>query len=312
MKPREKLLAIIVGAFVALFLLSWGYQQIAGAFEKRHKQIADLEETIRKKQHTLDLGARASKQIAEFQKQSLPSDPELALQLYTQWLWNLVDTSDLADPKVVPLPSLTKNTAYNKFDFTIKAECDLSLKQALDFLYGFYSTNQLHRISQLTLKPKPDGKQMDVMIEVQALIVPGADRSDRLNLEPSKKLQLADAAAYQKLIGGRNLFAEYTPPPAVREHRPEPVVKPTFDVAKYATVTGIIEDNSKPQLWLRVKTTGQTLRLSVGEEFTVGDVQCKVESIGGRDAVVTVAGKRKQVHLEDNLRDAVELPSEEL
>jgi len=49
MKPREKLLAIIVGAFVALFLLSWGYQQIAGAFEKRHKQIADLEEAIRKK-----------------------------------------------------------------------------------------------------------------------------------------------------------------------------------------------------------------------------------------------------------------------
>jgi len=259
----------------------------------------------------LDLGARASKQIAEFQKQSLPSDPELALQLYTQWLWNLVDTSDLVDPKVVPLPSLTKNTAYNKFDFTIKAECDLSLKQALDFLYGFYSTNQLHRISQLTLKPKPDGKQMDVMIEVQALIVPGADRSDRLNLEPSKKLQLADAAAYQKLIGGRNLFAEYTPP-VVRERRPDPAPRPTFDVAKYATVTGIIEDNSKPQLWLRVKTTGQMLRLSVGEEFTVGDVQCKVESIGGRDAVVTVAGKRKQLRLEDNLRDAAELPNEEL
>jgi len=311
MKPREKLLAIIVGAFVALFLLSWGYQQIAGAFEKRHKQIADLEDAIRKKQHTLDLGARASKQIAEFQKQSLPSDPELALQLYTQWLWNLVDTSDLANPNVTPLPSLTKNTAYNKFDFNIKAECDLSLKQALDFLYGFYSTNQLHRISQLTLKPKADGKQMDVMIEVQALIVPGADRSDRLNLEPSKKLQLTDAGAYQKLIGGRNLFAEYTPPAPVREHR-EPPPRPTFDVAKYATVTGFIEDNSKPHLWLSVKTTGQVLRLSEGEEFTVGDVQCKVESIGTRDAVVTVAGKRKQVRLADNLRDAVELPNEEL
>jgi hypothetical protein len=312
MKPRERLLAIVVGTFVALFLLNLGYQQIAGAFDTRHKKIDNLQADIKTKEQTINKGARAARQIAEFQKRSLPSDPELALQLYTQWLWNLVDTSDLASPTVTPLPSLTKSTAYSKFDFNIKAECDLSVKQALDFLYGFYSTNQLHRIRQLTLKPKPDGKQMDIMIEIEAIIVPGADRTDRLNLEPSKKLQLADAAAYQKLIGGRNLFAEYTPPPPVRAPKNDPPVRPTFDMAKYATVSGIVEDDTKHQLWLRIKTTGQTLKLSEGEEFSVGDVQCKVEKIGVRDAVVTVAGKRKQVHLEDNLRDAVEVPNEEL
>jgi len=38
----------------------------------------------------------------------------------------------------------------------------ISLKQALILSTVFIRRTQLHRIRQLTLKPKPDGKQMDV------------------------------------------------------------------------------------------------------------------------------------------------------
>jgi hypothetical protein len=312
MKPREKLLAIVVGAFVALFLLNTGYQQISSAFERRQVKIDEFKKKVADKELTLRKGANATRRIAEWQKISLPSDPELARPLYHQWLLELVDGVDLNSAVVNSPATLVKNAAYEKFDFSVKAECDVSLKQLVDFLYEFYSVNQLHRIRQLSLKPKQDGKLLDVTIDIEALVIPGADRKDKLNKEPANKLLLADLAAYQKLIGERNLFAEYTPPVARREVAKTEPVKQAFDVVKYATVTGIIEDNSRPQLWVRVKTTDQMLKLSEGDEFTVGDVQCKVVSIGVREAIVNVGGKRKQVHLADNLRDAIELPAEEL
>src|SRR4051812_48347761 len=169
MKPREKLLAIVVGTIVVLFLLNLGYQKIADAFDSRHKKIDGLQADIQKKQQTIEKGKRAAKQIAEFQKQSLPSDLDIAPQQYQQWLWYLVAKSELDSATVMPVPTLTKSQAYEKFGFNIKAECDLSMKQAIDFLYAFYSTNQLHRISRVTLKPKTDGTQMDVLFEIEAI-----------------------------------------------------------------------------------------------------------------------------------------------
>ena len=84
---------------------------------------------------------------------------------------------------------------------------------------------------------------------------------------------MGDVSEYEKTIGGRKLFSEYVPIKAVTaEIKP----KNRFDAAKYATVTGIIEQNDQPQIWVLVKTTGELLKLSEGDEFTVGDLKCKV------------------------------------
>src|SRR4051812_27479722 len=182
MKPRERLLAIVVGAIVVLFLLNLGYQKIADAFDKGHKKIDGLQAEIERKRQTIAKGQRAARQIAEFQKQSLPSDPAVAARVYWNWLLDLVNYSGLDDnAMVIPVTTLAKNPAYEKHGFTIKAECDLSLRQAINFLYGFYSTNQLHRITRIQLKPKTDAAQMDVVFDIEAIAVPGADRADSLN-----------------------------------------------------------------------------------------------------------------------------------
>ena len=48
--------------------------------------------------------------------------------------------------------------------------------------------------------------------------------------------------------------------------------------------------------------------MAEGEEFTVGDMKCKVVRIGLHDAVLDSDGKKKQVFVGDNLRDAAALP----
>ncbi len=163
----------------------------------------------------------------------------------------------------------------------------------------------------MLIKPHSDGKALEVSIEIEALLLPGADRRDKLSTEKLDKLTLGDVAAYQKAIGERNLFSEYTPPHA-QVAKAEPPKRQPVDVAKFATVTGIVEQNDEPQIWVLVKTTGELLKLHEGEDFTVGDLKCKVVKIGVRNAVITAEGKNVQVSVGDNLRDATPLPVDEL
>jgi hypothetical protein len=314
MKPRERMLAIGVAALVGLLLLNAVYQQISGAFTQRNGQKAELEKKVQDKQRTIETGRRAEKLLAQWRHRSLPSNKESARSQYNQWLVSLVDRVKLESPVVDYMPTIGRSTAYDKFGYRIKGDGDVSMKQLIQFLFEFYNTNQLHQIRQLTIKPKADGKQMELTIDVEAMQLPGADRPDKLNLEPSGRLKLGSQSAYEKTIGDRNLFVAYTPPKQerVKTEPPKTVAKQPFDIAKFAKITGIVEDNDRPQIWVSVQTTGELLKLSEGEDFTVGDVQCKVVKIGVRDAVVTVAGKQKQVKLEDNLRDAAEMPTDEL
>ncbi len=314
MKSREKMLALGVAVVVGLLLLNSVYGWVSGEFAQRNGAKADLEKKIADKEHTLAKGRQASKLLATLRHQSLPSDSEIARSLYYSWLVGLVDRVKLESANIDPLVSPGRSTVYEKFGYRIKAESDISLQQLVHFLYEFYNTNQLHQIRSLTVKPKADGKLVDVTIDVEALRLPGADRSNQLNLEKSGRLKLASAGEYEKVIGDRKVFVAYSPP---RERRPEPPPRvasttPKFDIAKFAKVTGITEDNDRPQIWVSVQTTGQLLKLTEGEDFTVGDIKCKVVRIGTRDAVVNVEGKTKQVKLEDNLRDAVEVPEGEL
>jgi hypothetical protein len=125
----------------------------------------------------------------------------------------------------------------------------------------------------------------------------------------------------EKTIVGRNLFAEYVPPAPPRRDPPRVVQeppprrdppRPSFDVAKHARLTAIVEQNNQPQVWIRVMTSGDLLMLSEGEEFTVGGVKCQVLEIGDDEAIVAADGKRLMVSLGDNLREAAEVPPEGL
>ena len=87
------------------------------------------------------------------------------------------------------------------------------------------------------------------------------------------------------------------PPPRVVEK------KPVFDQAKFAFLTAIVEVNGKPKLWLSVRTTGQSLELGQGEEFSIGEVQGLVAKIHRKSVEVDLDGKRMLVRCGQNLRE---------
>ena len=220
MNSREKRMAIGVASLAGLLVLYFVYSTIADKFTQRENKIAELEQAVAKNRQTMNAGNLAQQRIADWNHRSLPSDKEVAQPKYLNWLLELVGNSKLELPVVIDkgtfISAASKNIPYDKFAFQVKGFTDVNMKQLVRFLYEFYASHQLHTIKSVTLTPDNNSKKLGVTMEIEALVLPGADRTDKLSDTAVKRLSRGELAAYEKLIGDRNLFAEYTPAPAVR------------------------------------------------------------------------------------------------
>lgn len=75
------------------------------------------------------------------------------------------------------------------------------------------------------------------------------------------------------------------PPPPVEDEEPEPP-RPRFDEAEHAYVIGTVSKGTDQTIWLKIRTTGKLLRLSVGDPINVGTVEGVIDSIGDKDVVI--------------------------
>ncbi|RMF42701.1 MAG: hypothetical protein D6753_06900 [Planctomycetota bacterium] len=66
----------------------------------------------------------------------------------------------------------------------------------------------------------------------------------------------------------------------VAEPEPEP---PKFDPASQTYVSAVLGGRSGPEVWIRSRIDGKTLKLRVGDEFEVGSVRAKVVDINLRE-----------------------------
>ena len=99
------------------------------------------------------------------------------------------------------------------------------------------------------------------------------------------------------------------PAVAVRPDPPAPKPKPYFEDAEFAFVTAIIEVNGQRELWLNVRTSGETMKLSEGDRFTVKRMKGIVSRIGEKDVDVTAAGESRRFGLGENLAQGERLPA---
>jgi hypothetical protein len=68
------------------------------------------------------------------------------------------------------------------------------------------------------------------------------------------------------------------PPPPPPPPKAEPK-KLEFDAAKYTVLTGILESNGVPEVWLHIRPTNEIKKLKVGDKFEIGSIQGEVVAI---------------------------------
>lgn len=302
LSKREKRLAIAVGGFgvpLALWLL---YGLICGDIDILKSEIAVHRANLEKFQEQVIRGKKAQDRMAQWNRQALPSDSARAGSLYKTWLLEIAGKAGFRQKKVEPGEVRSRGDVYQQLPFTVRGQA--TLDELVKFLYEFYSAGHLHQIRRLMIRPSEKSKDLDLVITIEALSLPKADRKDELSKEPGKRLALGSLEEYRKAIAGRNVLAPYQPPvvaaPAPRIE-PGPRVEP-FDASKFAFVTGIVEVNGKPQVWVKARTTDEKFQLYQGDGLQIGPFQATIARINPRDVEIEVQGQRHTIPLGGSVR----------
>jgi hypothetical protein len=211
---RERLLAILIGAVVVCIVGIVGFNWVSGQFTRRKAEITRLEDDIRKFKRQVTAGQMASQKLAAFEVRSFPKTPEVAKTLYQNWLFNELEKSGLAKPKVAYQTIQIEKGLYKKQLFNVSAEG--SLPQLVNFLHAFYSIDWLHRITTLTVLPTKDNhKLLQVALTIDAVSLDRAKDVAELEMRPSKRLALGNRDEYHQAVVGRNSFGPENKAPKI-------------------------------------------------------------------------------------------------
>jgi hypothetical protein len=310
MQKREKILAAVVASLLALMVCYSLVGRVVGAFSSRRTQISTLKAAIHEKKGLETRGQQAARQLAQWEYRSLPSNQIMAKTLYQNWLVQAADRVKLKNANIDVGRGGNHRNIYHTLPFTLQARG--TVDQAVAFLHEFYSANHLHQLRSASIKPVQNSQELDLNFSIEALVLPGADRRDELNQERSNRLALGSLDEYKKRITGRNLFTPYSPPAPRPAFTAQPTSTPTpsFDPARFAVLTAILEVGESPQAWVSVKTSGEVIRLREGDTVSVGQFNGTVTRINVADIEIEAGGKRRQLALGKSLPQSIELAPE--
>ncbi|MFV2065747.1 MAG: hypothetical protein ACC645_02115 [Pirellulales bacterium] len=314
MSKREKRLAAAAALMVLAVLGRAGMQRIAVFTEVREKRLAAIERSIGDREIDVARGELAAARLAYWQQRSLPTDRDSAMGLYTQWLHDCLAKSELSDVNVASHAGVAAENRPQQITFTVDART--GLRQLSDFLFSFYRTGHLHKVRSLRISPTgkantsgggkqaKEAGQLDVHLVIEAMILPGADRADRLTSTLSHRLMWAGAEQYREKIAERNLFAAFQPKPD-RDAAKEADKEKKDALAGQIVVTGLLGNGGAGQVWLNIRTTGRTLKLGPGDPFHVEGIRGTITSIAAeaREVVITTGGKQLRVGLGQSLAE---------
>jgi type II secretion system (T2SS) protein M len=295
MSQREKTLA---AAVLSLFLL-WGGGKLWGRYNdslaNQRTSLIAAQSKLDDAKLALERGLSAVKQLEAWQAQSLPADRDVAQTLYREWLRAKCSDAGVTLDDIQTDQRTTRTEAYTTIGYTITAHG--SLKAVTSLLYSFYRSTQLQQITRMQVRPGADAGQLSILLQIEALVLPGSANSAKLPEGVSNRLAKASADDYVKSITGRNLLTAYSPPhaePPPGSANAEPP-KPKFDDAEFAFVTGIVEVDGRLQAWITVRTTAEELRVFAGDSVKVGQFEGKVVSISPR--MVVLQCDKEELHI---------------
>ena len=129
---------------LALFYAGdWMWTAVTEPLRSLRQKRQSLEKDVDKRMTELAQMRKAAKTLAAWERQSLPSDPQIARSVYQAWLLQLVGRVGLASPAVDSTQPSERN-GYYSMTFSLQARGPL--EKWTQLLYEFYRTGHLHQI----------------------------------------------------------------------------------------------------------------------------------------------------------------------
>jgi hypothetical protein len=302
MNTREKYLIAAVAALVAVWggTVGWGRYQEA-LLRNETQQLAAEQQLSQARAATLR-GQRAQRLLADWRKQSLPTNLDIAKSLYQDWLRQQLMEAGLTVRELNENSARTTYKDFNQATYIVNAQGTLA--ELVDFFYRFYQANHLHRISAATLTPTTSRQSLTVTLTVDALSLADSRRTDKL-AEGSSDTIAKPWEEVRDTIVSRNVFAPYTPSGG---EWPDPQVADTGDSeAAQAFVTGMTYGEGGWQMAIRMKDSGKIRYYRPGDRIRIGRFSGELVELDGRRAIVAGRNQRLVLQLGQNLSQAQEV-----
>jgi hypothetical protein len=297
MTRREKVLAGTVGLMAVLWFGSSALTRYRDTVDDNRAKLRDAELKLSQARTAKLRAQRAVTKLKRWQKQSLPTNPDIANSLYQDWLQKQLTEAGL---KVTDIKSSlglrAPNDRFQEFNFKVEASGQMA--QFVDFLSRFYRTGHLQRISRASLAPTKDGTDLTISLTVDALSMRDAPHSDSLP-NVVDNAELPDVKDQQQAIIKRDLFSPYKDPRATAV-----ASRPASNEAEQAFVSGLTQGAEGWQMSVRMKDSGRMLYFRRGDSIAIGTFNAKVIEIGDRRVIVERDGSQLQVFLGQNLNQA--------
>lgn len=295
MSRSTKNILIAALAMLALFYAGdWMWTAVTEPLRSLRQKRQSLEKDVDKRMTELAQMRKAAKTLAAWERQSLPSDPQIARSVYQAWLLQLVGRVGLASPAVDSTQPSERN-GYYSMTFSLQARGPL--EKWTQLLYEFYRTGHLHQIRSMSITPAGKEEQLDMVLAIEALILPSVDRSDRLGEEVSDQLAFSRLSEYQPIVL-RNLFSITA--------RPDPMDQTYLTAIHYV--------NAVPEAWFTLRGESDpdraVIKLRLAQNVAIGQFSAKLVEIADDSVVFQAGGERWLIGLGENLGQAFALPPE--
>lgn len=313
---RQKML---VGVFVGVLLLWQGSGVLWGIFfgpiDSRNQSIAALDARLKEKgnaRHKLELTER---QTRIWQQRSLPPNPVIASTLYHHWILDLASSHKLERLTVTPKRIGTSSTSavFTRIPISVTAECKMD--QLCKFLYDFYRTDLMHKVTHLGLESLDSrtNPTLKISLELEGLSLASAKPRNTLFADKQDKA-VSDAMAkksldtYDPLIAQNRFVRGYNGPPKPADP-PAPPTAP-FDSAPFTKLVATIETDGQWEAWLYDVSSNQQKKIYIGKDFEVAGIKGQVLDINRHSVTMKVKDKDWTLEVGDHLKQMVELKSE--
>ncbi len=245
---------------------------------------------IRKTKLQIKGAQQQVRRLKQWRARSLPTDVQSARTLYQGWLHRLVDSAGL-EQRVVDSGTPVKRAGLQVLPFTVRGTG--TMEQLTKLLYQFYRAPHLHRIRTLSIAPISAGARLSLSFAIEALMVEGCERTDRLAEGVSTVLASPQLRDY-RLLAERNLFGQ----------------GPRVGVAELTELTAVLKVDGVPEAWFMNRIDDRLIKLRVGDRLQAGWFDGVVEAIEGDEVILDEGGGRWLLTRGDRLADAAALPPE--
>ena len=258
MNSRERTLALVVAVLVLLWGGTVGWERYQATLTNNQNQQRSTEQQLTQARTAAARGLRAQRLLRGWQRESLPTNLDIAKSHYQDWLRQQLVEAGLVVRELSESTSHTAQKHFSQITYIIDAQG--SLEELTQFLYNFYQAKHLHRISAASLTPTTSRRSLTLSLTIDALSLPDCQRSEQL-AEGSSSTFTESLDAIRDEIVGRNVFVAYEPAqPAVSEQ--QQAEGP--DEAAKAFVTGMTYGEGGWQMAVRMSDSGENSLLSPG------------------------------------------------